>query len=199
MRKVVLTEFLSLDGVMEAPDQWHFPFWSDEMGQYKQDEMMATDALLLGRITYEGFAAAWPNYQDEDGFADRMNGVPKHVVSTTLKNPEWNNSHVIRENVVAEINKLKEGDGGDILLCGSAALAQTLLDDDVIDEYRLMVHPVVVGKGKRIFGDREAVKNLDLVKTEPLPNGVIVLTYAPSKAVAEGDEHPYEAQPAQEA
>jgi len=184
MRKVVLTEFLSLDGVMEAPDQWHFPFWSDEMGQYKLDEMMASDALLLGRVTYEGIAAAWPNYEDEAGFADRMNGVPKHVVSTTLDNPEWNNSSVIKENVAAEIRKLKEGDGGDILICGSAALTQSLMDEDVIDEYRLMIHPVVVGKGKHIFGNRDAVKSMDLVKTDPLPNGVIVLTYAPKKSEA---------------
>lgn len=182
MRKVVVTEFISLDGVMEAPDQWHFPFWSDEMGNFKFNEAMAAHALLLGRVTYEGFASAWPNYEDDTGFADKYNGMPKYVVSTTLENPEWNNSHVIRENVVAEVARLKEGDGGEIQICGSAALTQSLMDNDVIDEYRLMVHPVVVGKGKRLFGDRDAVKAMDLAKTEPLPNGVIVMTYAPKPA-----------------
>jgi len=182
MRKIVVTEFISVDGVVEDPHLWHFPFWSDEMGDFKFNEAMTAHALLLGRVTYEGFASAWPNYEDDTGFADKYNGMPKHVVSTTLENPEWNNSHVIRENVVEEIARLKEGDGGEIQICGSAELIASLLDDDVIDEYRLMVHPVVVGKGKRLFGDREAVKHLDLVKSESLPNGVIVLTYVPKRA-----------------
>jgi dihydrofolate reductase len=152
------------------------------MGNYKLNELITTDALLLGRVTYEGFAAAWPAYEeegDESGFAERMNGIPKYVVSNTLENPEWKNSHVIRENVAEQIGKLKQEDGQDIMIAGSAQLANSLLDDGVIDEYRLMIHPVVVGHGKRIFGDRQAVKAMTLVNTEPLPNGVLVLTYAP--------------------
>lgn len=182
MRKIVVTEFISLDGVVEDPHLWHFEFWSDEMGTFKFQELQATDALLLGRITYDAFAAAWPGRTDEAGFADKFNSMPKHVVSTTLENPSWNNSHVIRDNVVEEVAKLKDGDGGAISIQGSVELINSLLDSDVIDEYRLMVHPIIVGHGKRLFKDRESSKSLVLTKTESLPNGVMVLTYAPKAA-----------------
>lgn len=180
MRKVALTEFLSLDGVMEAPDQWHFPFFGDDAGQYKHDELFATDALLLGRITYEGFAAAWPSMTDEDGFADRFNSIPKYVVSTTLKDPEWNNSHVVGENVVDEINKLKHEPGLDVVIHGSGKLANSLMEANVIDEYRLMIHPIVVGKGQRLFPDGVVAPALKLVDSQVFSKGVVVLTYAPA-------------------
>ena len=179
MRKIVVTEFISLDGVVEDPHLWHFEFWSDEMGDFKLNEVKVADALLLGRVTYEGFAAAWPGRTDDAGFADKYNSMPKYVVSTTLENPEWSNSHVIRDNVAEEVAKLKEGGDGEVQICGSVELINSLLDSDVIDEYRLMVHPIVVGKGKRLFKDRDASKSLVLTKTESLPNGVMVLTYAP--------------------
>ncbi|MDQ3657779.1 MAG: dihydrofolate reductase family protein [Chloroflexota bacterium] len=180
MRKIALTEFISLDGVIEAPHEWHFQFSGEDAGQYKLDELFATDALLLGRVTYEGFASAWPEMTDEQGFADRFNSIPKYVVSTTLENPEWNNSHVIRGNLAEEIGKLKRESGQDIVIHGSGKLANSLMAEGLIDEYRLMVHPVVVGKGQRLFEDGTALAALDLVDSRPLSNGVILLTYVPT-------------------
>ncbi len=190
MRKIVLTEFVTLDGVMEDPHDWHFPYWSDEMAAFKHEETMATDALLLGRVTYEGFAAAWPGRTDDTGYADRLNSIPKYVVSTTLRDPEWSNSHVIRENVTGEIAKLKEADGQDMVIHGSADLARSLMEANLIDEIRLMVHPLVLGTGKRLFEERRFMNFLHLTRTEPMPNGVVVLTYEPAKdavpSMAEG-------------
>ncbi len=181
MRKVVVSEFVSLDGVMEAPDKWHFQFWHEEMGKYKYDELFASDALLLGRVTYQGFAAAWPSMTDEAGFADRMNSLPKFVVSTTLEEPlEWNNSTLIKENVAEEVSKLKQQPGQDVLIYGSADLVHTLMQHDLIDEYRIMVHPVVVGSGKRLFRDGSDTKVLRLVETRMLGPDVVVLSYRPS-------------------
>ncbi|MDQ3443893.1 MAG: dihydrofolate reductase family protein [Chloroflexota bacterium] len=180
MRKVAITEFISLDGVIEAPHEWHFPFFGDDAGKYKLDEVFATDALLLGRVTYEGFAAAWPSMTDEQGFADRFNSMPKYVVSTTLENAEWNNSHIIRGNLAGELGKLKQESGQDIVIHGSGKLANSLMAEGLIDEYRLMVHPVVVGKGQRLFESGTTLAALDLVDSRPLGNGVILLTYVPT-------------------
>ena len=130
MRNIVVTEFVSLDGVMEAPHEWSFPFWHDEIGQYKHDELFASDTLLLGRVTYEGFATAWPSRKDEQGFADRMNSLPKIVVSTTLEQAEWNNSTILKENIVEEIAKLKDQPGQDILVYGSADFVNTLIQQE---------------------------------------------------------------------
>jgi dihydrofolate reductase len=182
MRKVVVSEFVSLDGVMEAPDQWHNPYWNDEMGKYKSDELAAADALLLGRTTYELFAAAWPSMTDEEGGAE-MNGYPKHVVSTTLEEPlEWNNSTLIKGDVAEGVARLKQQDGKDILVYGSAELANALMEHDLVDEYRLMVFPVVVGKGKRLFGDGLDTAALKLVDTKVFGSGVVVLTYRPAQS-----------------
>src|SRR5215203_2951044 len=161
MRKVVVSEFLALDGVMEAPNEWSFPYWSDEIGTFKNDELFASDALLLGRVTYEGFAAAWPSRSDREGvpgtepspFADRINSMPKYVVSTTLKNADWENSTIISENVVDEISRLKQQDGMNILVAGSADLVDTLLQNNLVDELQLLVYPIVPGKGKHLFRD----------------------------------------------
>jgi dihydrofolate reductase len=187
VRRIVVSEFVSLDGVVEDP-RWTFRFMSEERERFKLDELAASDALLLGRVTYEGFAAAWPRMNDEGGFAERMNGYPKHVVSTTLQEPlEWNNSTLIKGDVVEGIADLKRRDGKDIAVHGSAALVRTLMEHDLVDELRLMVFPIVVGKGKRLFGDAEETKAMDLVEAKPLgPNGVIVLIYRPAGKEVEG-------------
>jgi dihydrofolate reductase len=184
MRRIVVTEYLTVDGIFEEPGQWSFDFWSEGTAKFKFDELVATEAMLLGRLTYEGFAAAWPTMKDEAGFADRMNGMPKYVVSTTLTNPSWNNSHVISANVVDEAAKLKDGTGGDILVAGSGTLVQTLMGADLVDEYRFMVHPLVLGKGKRLFRDGIDKSALTLAGTQELGKGVIVLTYHPARTAS---------------
>lgn len=144
MRKIVVTEFMSLDGVVEEP-AWTFPYWNDEIAEFKGEESSASDALLLGRVTYKGFAAAWPESKDEG--ADYFNSVRKCVVSETLEEPlEWNNSTLIKDNIVKQITDLKQQDGKDITVHGSATLVQTLMQHDLVDLYRLLVYPVVVGK-----------------------------------------------------
>lgn len=181
MSKIVVTEFLSLDGVMEAPHEWHFPFFNDEMSKYKLDELFSSDALLLGRVTYEGFADAWPSMTDEAGFADRMNGMPKYVVSTTLAKADWNNSTIISDNVADQIAKLKEQSLQDIAIHGSADLIHSLMQHDLIDEFRLMVHPIVVGHGKRLFQDGTDTRAMKLVDTQTFGTGAMVLTYQPAR------------------
>jgi len=184
MRKVVVSEFVSLDGVIEEPS-WTFQFSSEEQQKFKFDELFASDALLLGRVTYEGFAAAWPSATDEEGFADRMNGLPKYVVSTTLEEPlEWNNSRLIEGDVAEEVSRLKQQPGHDILIYGSGELLHTLMQHDLIDEYRLMVYPVVLGSGKRLF--RDGINTtLRLVETRTFSSGVVVLSYRPAEKEGE--------------
>jgi dihydrofolate reductase len=188
MGRVVVTEFVSLDGVMEDPggsEGWEHGGWSfkfergDEGDKFKLDETLASDALLLGRVTYEGFAEAWPSRGGE--FADKFNNMPKYVVSTTLRDPEWTNSKVIGGDIPDAVAKLKQEHDGDIVVHGSAQLANALLDSDLVDEYRLMVFPVVLGSGKRLFGEHNDMKTLKLVDSKPVgPDGVVVLTYAPA-------------------
>ena len=183
MRRIVVSEFLSLDGVMENPG-WTFGFESEDRDAFKFNELAAADALLLGRVTYEGFAAAWPGMEEETGeYGAWMNGYPKYVVSTTLQEPlDWNNSTLLGEDLAGEVSRLKGQDGKDILVFGSGDLVNTLLEHDLIDEYRLMVFPVVVGKGKRLFGDGIDTKNLELVDTKTFSSGAVVLTYKPAEA-----------------
>src|ERR1700722_19506547 len=189
MGKIIVSEFLTLDGVMEGPgneenfhrDKWSTRFPSKEGLKFAFDQLMASDALLLGRVTYEGFAKAWPSMKDEWGFADKMNGMPKFVVSTTLKEAEWNNSRVIRENVAEEITTLKQQIGRDILVYGSADLVRSLMQYDLIDEYRLMVFPIVLGAGKRLFEDGSDTTTLRLVEAETFSSGVVLLTYQPAR------------------
>ena len=188
MSRLVISQFISLDGVMEAPGgdndfdlgAWTFEFdRGDEGNRFKYDELMASDSLLLGRVTYEGFAAAWPGRDGE--FADKFNGMQKYVVSTTLTDPEWTNSTAISADVVEEIGKLKRGSGGDILVNGSCTLCQTLIENDLIDEYRLMVFPVILGHGFRLFKEGSKMSKLTLADSLPVgPDGVIVLTYEPA-------------------
>jgi dihydrofolate reductase len=185
--KIVITEFVSLDGVIEAPggdEDFKHAGWSfeisrgDEGNQFKLDETMASEALLLGRRTYEGFAAAWPSRDGE--FADKFNDMPKYVVSSTLNDPEWNNSTVIEGDLPNEVAKLKERHDGDIVVHGSASLVQALVENDLVDEYRLMVFPVVLGTGKRLFGETSDKKPLQLVDSKVVGDGVTIITYEPA-------------------
>jgi dihydrofolate reductase len=188
MRKVIVTEYVTLDGVFDDPGGsegtrhggWSFQFWNEEAMKYKFDELFASDALLLGRVTYEGFAKAWPMMKGAGEFADRMNSLPKYVVSTTLKDLEWNNSHLIKENVVEEVTRLKQQTGKDILIAGSGELVHTLMEHTLIDEYRLMVHPVVVGSGKHFFREMDNKAILKLSDTKSFSSGIIVLYYEPA-------------------
>jgi len=181
MRRIVATEYVTLDGVMDEPGKWSGPFFNDEAAKFKYDELFASDALLLGRVTYEGFAKAWPTMEGTGDFGERMNGMPKYVVSTTLRNPEWANSHVISANVVEEISKLKEEPGQDLLLAGSGKLLHTLMEHDLVDEYRLMLHPIVLRSGKKLFEDENQAKSLRLIETKPLASGIVILTYHPAE------------------
>jgi len=176
MRTLAATLFMSLDGVVESPEKWSFQFWSDETQKFKLNELRITDALLLGRVTYEGFAAAWPSRKDTDGFADRFNSMPKFVVSKTLKKLDWNNSHLIKGDLATEVSKLKQQEGQDIVIHGSPTLIRSLLPHDVIDEYRLLVYPLVLGRGKRLFDDASQAK-LKLAESEAFSKGVVKLVY----------------------
>jgi len=183
MRRIVVTEFVSLDGVVEEP-RWTFQFDRGAEGdKFKNDELFASDALLLGRVTYQGFAQAWPNMTDYGDFGDRMNNIPKYVVSATLTDAEatWGETTVIRENVPAEIARLKDQPGGDLLVEGSSQLVHTLAEHGLVDEYRLMVFPIILGSGKRLFPDRlsEATK-LTLTESKSVGSGILLLTYQPA-------------------
>ena len=185
MRKIIVSEYVTLDGIMEDPGGgdksnyggWSLQFWNEQAMKFKYDELFACDALLLGRVTYDGFAKAWPAMKDTDDFGERMNGISKFVVSTTLKAAEWNNSTIINNNVVTKIKALKEQSGQDILVAGSAELVHTLMQYDLVDEFRLMIHPIIVGGGKRLFGEGIDRKILRLVDTKPFGSGIVVLTY----------------------
>jgi dihydrofolate reductase len=171
MGKLVVTEFITVDGVIEDPGGaeqferggWAFQFDRGAEGdKFKLDEVLAAEALLLGRITYEGFAQAWPSITDEQGFAAKMNSMPKYVVSSTLENPTWGNTTQIKDNVVGEITALKERTSGDLLVNGSAQLVRILTQHELVDEYRLMIFPVVLGEGKRLFADAMPPRHLAL-------------------------------------
>jgi dihydrofolate reductase len=186
MGRIVVTEFVSLDGVMEAPGgedfkykAWTFDFDRGEEGnRFKLDEALEAEALLLGRVTYEGFAAAWPSREGE--FADKFNEMPKYVVSSTLKNPEWNNSTVLEGDVVPEVSKLRQQLDGEIYVHGSRQLVQTLVENDLVDELRLMVFPVVLGTGRRLFGEMSDKKTLRLTDSKTVGDGIAILIYEPA-------------------
>ena len=194
MAKLVITEFVSLDGVVEDPGGFSefkhagwgkaaaalFFTWSlggEEAEQYKLDETLGTKALLLGRVTYEEFAAAWSPRDDE--LADKFNSLPKYVVSSTLEDPEWNNSTVLDGDVVKEVSRLKRELDGNIVVYGSVRLARTLIEHDLVDELRLMVSPVVLGAGERLFGETSDKKSLRLLDTTTVGDGVVIHTYEP--------------------
>jgi dihydrofolate reductase len=188
MRKLIVSEFLTLDGVMQDPGGaegferggWAFQFDRGPEGdKFKMDELVDAGALLLGRVTYEGFAAAWPSRTGD--FADMMNNKPKHVVSTTITVPAWNNTRVINSNVPDAITKLKMSEGGDILVAGSGRLVQALMQNNLVDEYRLMVFPIVLGAGMRLFKDGYGQLPLQLVQAKTVGTGVITMVLRPDK------------------
>ncbi len=184
MGRIVVTEYISVDGVVEAPsgtESFERVGWSDafsrgpEGDRFKLDEALAADALLLGRVTYEGFAPVWPQLEGE--FADKFNSMPKYVISSTLENPEWNNTTVLGGDPVEEVTRLKERYAGDIVVHGSPQLAQTLLEHDLVDAIHLQVYPIVVGAGKRLFADTSATKRLSLSEARTVGDGVQLLIY----------------------
>ena len=187
MGRVVVTEFISLDGVIQAPgdpNEFERGGWAQGGGQsgnqFKFEELMASDAQLLGRVTYEGFARAWPHIEGTGEFGEKMNSMPKFVASSTLRDPDWTNTTVLDGDLEGEVSALKERYAGDILIAGSAQLVQSLLELDLVDEMRLMVFPVVLGKGTRLFGETSERKPVELVDSRALDNGVFLLTYRPS-------------------
>ncbi len=189
MRRLVVSEFLTLDGVMEDPGGaedfafggWSLDYCNDEYLKYKYDELLASGALLFGRKTYEIFAEAWPSHSGAGGFADRMNSMPKFVVSSTLKRTEWKNSTIISGDIAKEIKKLKQGQGKDLLVPGSGMLVRKLMDDDLVDEYRLMIHPLVLGTGKKLFDGMASIKSLSLHEAIAFRSGIVVFIYHPAE------------------
>jgi len=181
VRKVVAVELVSVDGVMESPEEWAFSYSNDEMEEANASGMAASDAMLLGRVTYEALAAFWPHQPGGTPMVDYINSVPKYVVAATLEEPlEWNNSTLIKGDVAEEITELKRHPGKDITIIGSGALVRSLLRDGLLDELRLMVHPVVLGGGKRLFEDGGDRKALELVDSRTFGTGVLYLTYRPA-------------------
>ncbi len=193
MGKLVVTEFISLDGIIEDPGGsegsehggWSFRHPAPDGEQFKGDELRDSDVQLLGRVTYEGFAAAWPAMEEATGdYGKKMNAMPKVVVSTTLTEPTWNNTTIISGNVADEVARLKAQYDGDILVQGSATLVQTLAEHGLVDEYRLMVHPVVLGTGKRLFSGSAAGTDLQLVDSRKVGPDVLLLVYRPASGEA---------------
>ena len=183
MRKVVAVELVSLDGVMEAPEEWAFPYSNDEMEEANASGMAASDALLMGRVTYEQMVAYWPNQPGGVPMVDYINSVPKYVASTTLEEPlEWNNSTLIEGDVAEEIVRLKQQPGENITILGSGALVLSLLRGDLIDELRLMVHSLVLGGGKRLFEEGDGRQALELVDSKTFDTGVLYLAYQPPQS-----------------
>jgi dihydrofolate reductase len=189
MGKIIVTEFVSLDGVMEAPgggEDYKHAGWTfkinrgDEGNQFKLKETSDSEALLLGRITYEGFAKAWPSVKND--FADKFNRMPKYVISSTLKKADWNNSTILNGDVIEEITTLKKKLKGNIVVHGSAQLVQALVANDLIDELRLMVFPVILGSGKKLFGEMDEKKSMKLISSQTVGDGVGILVYEPKQA-----------------
>jgi dihydrofolate reductase len=179
VRKVVAVELVSVDGVVESPERWAFSYSNDEMEEANASGMGASDALLMGRVTYEGMAAFWPHQPGGTPMVDYINSVPKYVVSTALEEPlEWNNSTLIKGNEFAEkIAELKRQPGKDITILGSGALVRSLFKEGLLDELRLMVHPIILGSGKRLFEDGDDWKPLELIDSRTFDTGVLYLTY----------------------
>jgi dihydrofolate reductase len=187
MSRIAAAEYVTADGVMQDPGGvgeielggWSNPYWNDELAKFQTDLLFASDALLLGRITYEGFAAAWPDMDHEEGdFATKMNTMPKYVASRTLKETEWN-ATLIKGEVPEEVARLKRQSGQNLLIYGSSALLNTLLQHDLVDQYRLMIYPVVLGQGKRLFREGSDTKPLRLVDAHTTGTGVLIADYAP--------------------
>jgi len=184
MRKVIVSVYTTLDGI-QNPLDWHFPFWDEEFGKYARDLLFASDALLMGRETYEAFAATWPAVTEDtpgtEGFAEKINGLPKFVASTTLKEPlEWN-ATLIKGDVAEAVSRLKQQLGENILIYGAGPLAHTLIQHGLVDELRVWVHPVVWGSGNQIFNNASDIPYLKLLDTETFRSGIVILTYQPTQ------------------
>ena len=180
--RLVATEYVSLDGVFEEPGHWSRSFFDEEAGRFKWDELQAADAQLLGRKTYEGFAKAWPTMEGTGEFGVKMNTMPKYVVSSTLKNPTWSGTTVLSGDSKQAIRELREQPGKDLLLAGSGQLFNALMRENLIDVYRLMVHPIVLGPGPRLFANGEGRLALDLVDVKRFGKGIVVIELVPAKA-----------------
>jgi dihydrofolate reductase len=178
-RKLVATTYVSLDGYMDDPGKWSFPFWSAEAAAFKARELASSDAQVLGRVTYEAFAAVWPTMTDTGDFGEKMNSQPKYVASRTLTTATWN-ATIIEGDVAEAVRKLKEEDGGDLLIHGSGRLIDYLTGHDLIDEYRLMVHPIILGGGEKRLFNTAPRRPLKLVESVSFPTGVVVNTYQPA-------------------
>ena len=209
MRKLVITEFMSLDGVIEAPGgendfphgAWTIPFWSDQIGEFKTEELDSSEISLLGRVTYDGFSAAWPERGGQgDPFADKINSMRKVVASTTLTDPSWTNTEVLEGDLVEAVKALKEEDGdGTVMVTGSISVARQLLDADLVDEIRLVMYPVVLSTGRRLF-DEAGAHRFELDRATPTDSGAVLLTYRrsdeplgkPSFGTEDNEEFPYD-------
>jgi dihydrofolate reductase len=178
MGQIIVTMFVSLDGVVEAPERWSLKYTNDDIAKLKLDELLGADALLLGRATYQVFADSWPKRSGE--MAQRFNSLPKHVPTTTLKRLEWNNSHLLRSDLAEEVSKLKQTYARDILVYGGTTMVSTLADEDLVDEYRLLYYPVALGGGKRLFRDGTRT-TLRLTETRNFPPNVVYLRYQPQR------------------
>jgi dihydrofolate reductase len=175
--RLVATEYVSLDGIFEEPGQWSFPFFSDEAAQFKARELEKSDALLLGRKTYDGFAAAWPTMEGTGEFGEKMNSMPKYVVSSSLEKADWTGAILVKGDLGTEVRKLKDKPGQDLLLSGSAQLLNGLMEANLIDLYRFMVHPIVLGAGARLFAEGVDQTVLRLIHHETFDSGIVILEY----------------------
>jgi len=186
MGKIIVSEYITLDGVVEESERWFFQYDTPEIGEHTRQQSLNNDAMLLGRVTYQAFASFWPTMtNNEFGIADKFNNTPKYVVSTTLETAHWNNSTLIKENVVEEIARLKQQHDGNIGITGSITLIQSLLQAGLVDEFQLLLYPVVIGSGRRLFGDGSDLTGLKLVESKTFDSGVIALTYrTPDKEAA---------------
>jgi dihydrofolate reductase len=179
--RLVATEYISLDGVFEEPGHWSGPFFNDEAGQFKLNELQASDALLMGRHTYEGFSKAWPGMTGTGEFGEKMNSMPKYVVSSKLDKVDWSGSKLITGDVAEEVRTLKKQPGQDLLLSGSAQLFNALMRENLIDLYRFMLHPIVLGKGKRLYAADTDQRILELAETKTFKKGIVILEYVPAE------------------
>jgi dihydrofolate reductase len=180
--RLVATEYLSLDGVFEEPGHWSGPFFKEEAQQFKYDELQASDAQLIGRKTYQGFAAAWPTMEGTGDFGEKMNTMPKYVVTSTLHKLDWSGSHQVKGNIAGEVRLLKQKPGKDLLLAGSGQLFNALMRENLIDLYRFMVHPVVLGKGARLFADDADRLAMELTELKRFKTGIVILEFVPAKS-----------------
>jgi dihydrofolate reductase len=177
--RLVATEYVSLDGIFDEPGEWSFPYFNDEAMKFKSDELATADAQLLGRKTYEGFAKAWPTMEGTGDFGVKFNSMPKYVVTSTLNKLEWTGSKAIKGDFIAEIRKLKQQPGQDLLLQGSGMLFNALMRENLIDLYKLMVHPVVIGHGNHLFQDGDGMRKLKLVDSKRFATGIVIMELEP--------------------